>query len=60
MRMFWDEIEPDGFMAKHYSVALLRKRLKELARAHRLTYYFTDSCIKNAMIRVKKKAEWIA
>jgi hypothetical protein len=35
MRTFWDEVEP-GFLAKHRSVALLRKRLKELAEAQRL------------------------
>jgi hypothetical protein len=34
MKAFWDEIEP-GFLAKHQSVALLRKRLKELHQAQR-------------------------
>ena len=37
MKTFWDEVEPGGFIAKHHSVAGLRKRLKELAQAHRLT-----------------------
>jgi hypothetical protein len=34
MKAFWDQIEP-GFLAKHQSVALLRKRLKELHQAQR-------------------------
>jgi hypothetical protein len=37
MKTFWDEVDPDGFIAKHHTVALLRKRLKELADAERLT-----------------------
>jgi hypothetical protein len=37
MKTFWDEVEPGGFIAKHQKVAFLRKRLKELARAQRLT-----------------------
>jgi hypothetical protein len=36
MKTFWDEVGPGGFLAKHQSVALLRKRLKELAQAQRL------------------------
>lgn len=36
MKTFWDEVEPDGFIAKHHRVASLRKRLKELAQAQRL------------------------
>jgi hypothetical protein len=37
MKTFWDELELGRFQAKHHSVALLRKRLKELAQAQRLT-----------------------